>query len=109
MESSKFKVQSSNLNFKSLPPKLKEIGAVLSKHLSFIVILAVLLMYLVVIWNIKALATAEPSAEAESETLAKARIPRIDQKAINQIQSLENNSPQVQALFNNARNNPFHE
>lgn len=98
-----------NLDLKALAPKLKKLEKTLLDHLLFIVTLAVLLVYLFVVWQIRILATAEPSPDAEAEALTQARIPRIDQKTIGKIQSLENSSPQIQALFNNARNNPFHE
>lgn len=98
-----------NIDLKALVAKLKNLEKALLNHLLFIVTLAVLLVYLFVVWQIRALATAEPSPDAETEALTQAKVPRIDQKTIDKIQSLENNSPQIQALFNNARNNPFHE
>lgn len=94
---------------KKLLPKFKKILQIFTKHLPFIPVIVALLIYLLVVWHIRSLATAEPSPEAEDEALISTRIPKIDQKAINQIQSLENNSPAVQSLFNEARNNPFHE
>jgi len=98
-----------SFDLKTLTPKLKKIWQRFSKHLSFVVILLVLLVYLIVVWHIRGLATAEPTQEAEDEALLSTQIPKIDQKAISQIQSLENNSPAVHSLFNEARNNPFYE
>lgn len=98
-----------NFDLKTILPKLKVFEKKSSKHFSFVVILVVLFVYLIVVWHIKALVTAEPTPEAEDEALVTTKVPKIDQKAINQIQSLENNSPAVKSLFNNARNNPFHE
>ena len=100
-----------NLNFdlKKITPKLKKYSQKLTAHLSFIVILLVLLVYLLVVWQIKGLATAEPPPEAESQAQLSTKIPKIDKKAIERIQSLEQNSPQIRSLFDKARNNPFHE
>ena len=100
-----------NLNFdlKKVAPKLKKFSQKLTAHLSFIVILVVLLVYMFVVWQIKGLVTAEPSAEDESLALASTNIPRIDKNTIEQIQSLEQTSPQVRTLLTKARNNPFHE
>lgn len=98
-----------NFDLKKLRPKLKRFEQPLSKHFAFIVILAVLLIYLFVVLQIRTLATAEPSLEAQAQALGSSLIPKIDQKAISQIQSLQQNSPQIQSLFNEARNNPFHE
>ncbi|HSX17850.1 MAG TPA: hypothetical protein VLE51_00635 [Candidatus Saccharimonadales bacterium] len=102
---------SKNLNFdlKTLLPKLKKMQQKLSKHFPFAVILGVLLVYLFVVWHIRTLATAEPSNAAQEEALLSTKVAKIDQKAIAQIQSLEQNSPEVHSLFNDARNNPFHE
>ncbi len=98
-----------NFDLKAILPKLKKLQQKLSKHLAFSVTLLVLLVYLLVVWHIRGLATAEPSTDAEEEALLSTTLPKIDQKAINQIQSLENNSPAVHSLFNQARNNPFNE
>lgn len=100
-----------NLNFdlKTILPKFKKFWQKLTAHMPFIVIVVVLLVYMVVVWQIRGLVTAEPSPQDESLALASTNIPRIDKDAIEQIQSLEQNSPQVRTLFNEARNNPFHE
>ncbi|MBI4033628.1 hypothetical protein HY379_01380 [Candidatus Saccharibacteria bacterium] len=98
-----------DLDLKNLLPKLKKLGQKLTAHLPFIVIMFVLLVYLLVVWQIRGLVTAEPAPEDESLALTSSNIPKIDKDAILQIQSLEQNSPQVRALFNEARNNPFNE
>lgn len=98
-----------NFDLKTLMPKLKQLWQKISKHLSFIVTLLVLLVYLYVVWHIRTIATAEPSQEAQDATLISTKVPKIDQAAISQIQSLEQNSPEVHSLFDKARNNPFHE
>ena|SRR5579862_8777851 len=91
-------------NFKTLVPKLyKKFG----KHTAFGVVLLILLVYIFVVFRISQLSNAEPTAEQTSSTAS--LIPKINQNAINQIQSLENNSPQVHTLFEQARNNPFQE
>jgi hypothetical protein len=60
-----------------------------------------------VVWQISKFSTAEPSASAEAAVAT--QIPKIDQKAINQIQALEQSNTEVRSLFNSARNNPFQE
>ncbi|HET9850157.1 MAG TPA: hypothetical protein VFP35_00810 [Candidatus Saccharimonadales bacterium] len=77
------------------------------KHAVFAAILIVLFAYILVVWRISQLAGAEPAdtGSVSSDT----SIPKVDQKAISQIQSLEQASPQVHSLFNSARNNPFQE
>lgn len=102
-------MNSKNLDLKQIIAKLKQLKRLLFVHLPFVITIAVLMVYLVLIWNIKNLIVAEPTLEAEQQTLAEAQIPKIDQRAINQIQSLENNSPAIRSLFDEARNNPFSE
>jgi len=92
---------------KDIKQKLDVILRQTSRHISFVAILAVLLAYIFVVWQISHLATAEPDQSEQASVSTK--MPKIDQNAINQIQSLEQNNTQVHALFNQARNNPFQE
>jgi|SRR5579862_2655350 len=100
---------SKELNLKSLNvlPQLKKYYLKYRRHLVFVVVLAILLVYVLVVFKINRLANAEPSPD--QEVLVTSSVPRIDANAIKQIQSLENNSPNVHSLFEQARNNPFQE
>lgn len=98
-----------NLDLKSLLPLLKKGQRIFLKHAVFIVSLIVLLVYVFMVMRINGLAGAEPSDDAETLALAQAGVPRIDKKAIQQIQSLEQTNTQVKALFDQARSNPFQE
>lgn len=101
--------KSMNIDLKELLPKLKKLSQKAVIHLPFIAIMFVLLVYLFIVWQIRGLVATEPSAEDESLGLASTNIPKIDKDAIEQIQSLEQSSPQVKTLLDKARNNPFHE
>ena len=98
-----------SLNFKTLLPLLKKLQKVAFKHAIFIVSIIVLLVYVFVVLQINSLAGAGPSDDAQTTALAKASVPRIDKKAIQQIQNLEQTNTQVKSLFDQARNNPFQE
>lgn len=98
-----------NLDLKSIKPTLEKVLKRFSKHAAFIAITLVLLVYVFLVWRISTLTSTEPSAEAESAALAETNIPRVNKKAVEQIQSLEQNSTEIQSLFNQARNNPFQE
>ncbi|OGL34702.1 hypothetical protein A3F65_03335 [Candidatus Saccharibacteria bacterium RIFCSPHIGHO2_12_FULL_47_16b] len=98
-----------NISFKSLKAVPARLRPILNKHGVFAAVLFVSIVYLFVVWRISSYAGAEPAVEAVDEALTSSAVPKIDPKAIGQIQSLEQNSPQVQALFNQARNNPFQE
>src|SRR5665213_2497238 len=93
-----------SLNFKPLLSKLvKEEG----RHAVFAAIILVRLAYIFVVFRISQLSNAEPTPGQNSNNpLA---IPQVDQKAISNIQSLEDNNTNIKALFENARTNPFQE
>lgn len=100
-------MKKTNISLKSLQSKLKKLVAAASGRIAFIAIIAVLLVYLGVVWRISGLAAAEPPANAPQPVGTD--IPRIDKKSIEQITKLEESSNEVKALFNEARNNPFQE
>lgn len=97
-----------DLSIKTIKTKFSAYAPVITKHMSFIIIILVLLVYLFTVFRISQFSNAEPSTEAQSSSEV-ASTPKIDQKAIDQVQQLENNSPQVHSLLNQARNNPFGE
>jgi hypothetical protein len=79
-----------------------------SRRYNFIVFLVfVALLYGFVLLRINTLSSSQPSTNAVSSQVQAAQIPHIDQSVVNQLQSLQNNSVSVQALFNQARSNPF--
>lgn len=96
-------------DLKTILPKLKGLVGKEAKHAAFIAILLVAGVYLYVVWSIGHLATAEPSEEAQTKAQSSSAVPKIDPKAIQQIQKLEASNAQVHSLFNQARNNPFQE
>lgn len=51
--------------------------------------------------------SAQPSADAVTNQVKAARLPHIDQSVVNQLKTLRDNSVNVQALFDQGRNNPF--
>lgn len=71
----------------------------------FIVLIA--LVYGFVLFRIKTLNDTQPSADAIAAQVKAAQVPHIDEAAIKQLQSLQDNSVNVKTLFNEARSNPF--
>lgn len=49
----------------------------------------------------------DPNIDAVNSQVKAARLPHIDQSVVKQLQSLRDNSVNVQALFDRGRNNPF--
>jgi hypothetical protein len=67
----------------------------------------VMLIYGTVLFRIHSLSSAQPTADQVSSQVKAAHTPRIDPSVVQQLQTLQDNSVSVQALFDQARNNPF--
>jgi len=72
-------------------------------------LLAVIAVYGFIVFRIHALDNAKPSAEAIAAQNNPIRQARIDKSVVKKLQSLQDNSVNVQTLFEQARNNPFQE
>ena len=73
--------------------------------LAFIVFVAIIYGFLLL--RITNLSSVEPTDTAISEQVKATKVLRIDEKVVEQLQALQDNSESVKALFNEARNNPF--
>lgn len=71
----------------------------------FVVLLG--LLYGFLLFRITMLSGQQPSPAAVDSQVKSANVPKIDQRIVEQLQSLKDNSVSVQALFDEARNNPF--
>jgi len=96
-----------DLNLKSIKRQFSKSTKLLSRHAAFIGVMVVLISYVFLVWEISRLSIAEPSSD--DSTLVQTQIPKVDKKAVNQIQSLEQNNTDIHSLFDSARNNPFQE
>lgn len=75
--------------------------------LLFVSLLVVL--YGFIIWRVNIYVKAQPSPSAVASRSEVARRPRIDQSTVDKINKLQDNSVNVQTLFDQARQNPFQE
>lgn len=73
--------------------------------LAFIVLVGIIYAFL--IFRINSLSGQEPSEAAITQQVKAAQIPQIDKSVVKQLESLQDNSVNVQTLFNQARSNPF--
>ena len=73
--------------------------------IAFIVFISLIYGFLML--RINNLSSAEPTDTAITEQVKAAKVPRIDEDVVKQLQSLQDNSVNVQALFEEARSNPF--
>lgn len=92
----------------SLATELCRVGRVVLAYrvLLFFVVLAG--VYSIVVLRINTLSQAEPSA-SDVTLQATAHSLKVDPSVVQKIQQLQDNSVSVQALFQQARNNPFNE
>jgi hypothetical protein len=100
---------SKNISLKSVDVKslVKKFYKRFGTHMIFAALIAVLLVYLLIVFRISSLAKAEPGPD--QEVTVTNSIPKVDKNAVNQIQKLEQSNTQIHSLFESARNNPFQE
>jgi hypothetical protein len=95
------------IDIKTLPYQATLLVKKLQPYIFVIFLVFVGLIYGFILLRISSLRNIEPSQAAVSGQVKAARIPRIDPSVVKQINSLQDNSVSVKALFDEARNNPF--
>jgi hypothetical protein len=65
------------------------------------------LLYGFLLLRISDLANMQPSQDSVTSQVKAARLPHIDPAVVKQLHSLQDNSVNVQSLFDQVRNNPF--
>lgn len=91
------------------PEKYNALLHQLHKYSLILFIVLVVGVYGFVVFKIQSLSSQEPSETDISSQVQAAKIPKIDQNVVLQLQSLQDNSVNVQKLFVEARTNPFQE
>lgn len=97
----------SKFNLQSLLSSAKDGLEVFQRYSWLIFIVFVVGLYGTVMLRIQQLSHQQPSSDAVSSQVTAAQTPHIDQSVVKQLQSLQDNSVSVQALFDEARSNPF--
>lgn len=87
--------------------KLSATGHRLRHYVVAAFLVFVVVIYGIVGMRINTLLSAEPSPDAVSSQVKAKSIPKIDPAVVKQLQSLQDNSVNVQTLFEQARDNPF--
>jgi hypothetical protein len=95
-----------NVNLSDITKSLPELLGKIGRYAALLFFIGVACVYGFILLQINNLSNAEPSESAVSE-LNKA--PHIDEKVVNQLYRLQDNSADVKTLFDEARNNPFSE
>lgn len=97
------------LDTQTLKPRLMQALRWLEHHVVIVSIVTVVLLYSGLVLQINLLNRREPSEDAVTEKLQTIKRLKINQGVIDQLKQLEDNSSDVQALFKQARDNPFQE
>ncbi len=92
------------IDLKTLPAEVIARLAPLKRYLIPFFAVFVLALYGYLIMQTKNATNVQPSAAKDT---AVKPTPHIDQNVVEQLQQLQDNSVSVQALFNDARTNPF--
>lgn len=98
-----------DLNISGSIKKIQALGQKFLSYLGLLFVLTMLGLYSFLVFRINSLTTAEPTDDAITEKLNTVQRPKVDQTVIDKVQSLEDNSVEVKALFQEARDNPFSE
>ena len=97
-------------DIKTLSTKLSDTFHLVARYRVFLFFLLLAGTYGFLVFRISVLNNAEPSTSSDTATQTQvAPVPHIDPTVVKQLQQLQDNSVSVQALFNQARNNPFQE
>ena len=97
------------LNLKSLIEQLEGVLRTLSRYKLPIFLILIAATYGFIVMRIDTLNNAQPTPTAVAAQPNPLRSAHIDKTVVSQLQSLQDNNVNVQALFNQARNNPFQE
>ncbi len=98
-----------NIDFKTIPAKFKHLIQKVRPYVVLLFFVTIAILFSFLVFRINTLANKEPSDDAVQEKLKTVQRPKIDKDAIAKIQQLQDNSSNVQALFKQARDNPFQE
>lgn len=94
---------------KSIPESLNAAWRQVRRYRVLIFLLAIALVYGFVFERINTLSNVQPTPEAIATQNNPIKKAHIDKNVVKQLESLRDNSVNVQALFKQARNNPFQE
>ena len=101
------KETSSSISIDALVKELQQKLQQVRRYSFWLFLLLVTVLYGFLLYRINSLSQAQPSSVTVNNEARGSQSLRIDQNVIKQLQSLQDNSVSVKALFNEARNNPF--
>ncbi len=96
-----------NIDVHALLPLLRKIARWLKRYFGILLFVSVSMLFGFLIFKINAYNRQQPDPTAVSQRIEQVKRPRIDQQTAEKLQNLEDSSKEVQALFQEARDNPF--
>lgn len=98
-----------NLDLSKLTQSFAPILSKLRQYGGFVIVLAIFAAFGFIIIRINYYASLEPSQAAIDEKVLTLQQTKINQEAIDKIEEMNETNVDVKALFDDARDNPFHE
>ena len=102
-------MKNKGLDLRALSPGLKKVSAQLRPYAGFLVFLIFAATYSYLISQVNQLGNPQVNESDVTAAVQKLPSPRIDQESVDKLLSLEDNSVNVQTLFDQNRTNPFGE
>jgi Tfp pilus assembly protein PilO len=95
------------MNLDTLTSKLSPIKIIVSKHAVIIFVLSTVTIFGYMTFTISKLANLDPTDTQIDERKASLKQIKLNDNAIEKIESLEDQNINIESLFNNGRANPF--
>lgn len=102
-------MKNDNITLGGITKMFKAGGRQLARHSAFLFFVLLAIIYSYIIFSINDLSGISPDQATLSKSPSATTQPHIDPKVVQKLQSLQDNSVNVQTLFNQARQNPFEE
>lgn len=101
-------MKNSSLDIKKIIPVLTDNAQKAVQYAGFLFFVLVAAIYIFMLLRINTLTNAQPT-ETDIVNQSTTKRLNVDKSFVRQLEQLEDNSVNVQALFDEARNNPFQE
>lgn len=98
-----------NLDIHQLLDKASDALQTAKRYAPLLFCVFIALIYVFIVYRVQVLNSAEPDSAQVAAKSRTAKVPHIDPATLDQLQNLQDNSVSVQALFSEARANPFQE
>ncbi len=97
------------MKMNNLQSQLQHFGKEFLRLRVIVFIGTLVVLYSFIAWRVSTFTHAQPDAQTVESQSSPTKEPNIDQATVNKIQQLQDNSVNVQTLFDQARQNPFQE